>query len=264
MEEIAKKIRKNLISIIIPKVSHHIGSGLSIVDILTVLYFKILNVDPKNPQDLNRDIFILSKGHAANALYSTLFEKGFIDENIFYSFDKDGGFLPEHVSKNVCGVELSTGSLGHGICVANGFAIASKNDKKNNRIYCLVSGGELNEGSNWEAFMFASQQKLDNLIVILDHNLYQGFGKGESILNIEPLRDKLTAFGFEVQEIDGHNFSEIEEALNKAKNNLNHKPHFIIAKTIKGKGVKMFEEKPYESHYTGLTEEEKQSILNNL
>lgn len=264
MEEIAKKIRRNLISILLPDVSHHIGSSLSIIEILTVLYFKILNIDPNNPQDKNRDIFILSKGHAASALYSTLFEKGFFNNDILSSFDRDGGTLPEHVSKVVPGVELATGSLGHGLPVACGFAYSSKIDKKNNRIYCLVSGGELNEGSNWEAFLFAFQKKLDNLIIILDHNKYQGFGEGKEILNIEPLREKLIAFGFNIYEVDGHDMSKIEEALVSAKENLNQKPHFIIAKTIKGKGIKKYEEKPYESHYMGITNEEKIEILKEL
>ena len=156
----------------------HIGSALSCVDILTVLYFKILAIDPKNPWLENRDRFILSKGHAVAALYATLAERGFFNKKLLKSYCANGSNLPGHASRNcVAGVEVSTGSLGHGLAIANGIALAGKRDKKNYRVFVLLSDGECDEGSTWEAILFAGHHKLDNLVAIVDYNKWQAFGR---------------------------------------------------------------------------------------
>jgi transketolase len=264
MEVISKNIRKSIISMVVPGVSHHIGSCLSCVDILATLYFKLLNVDPQKPQDPRRDIFIMSKGHAGAAYFATLAEKGFFNKSLLSSFDIDNGIFPEHVSRIVPGVELSTGSLGHGLPVSCGFAINSKNEHIENRIVVLNSDGEMDEGSNWEAIAFAAHHKLDNLISIIDVNGCQGYGKTTKVLNLSPLSAKFEAFGWDVYEIDGHNFDDIILGYKKAYNSKNNKPKVILAHTIKGKGVKKYEDKPFESHYMGITDEEKKDILKNL
>lgn len=264
MEVISKNIRKTIISMLVPGVSHHIGSSLSCVDILAVLYFKLLKIDPQNPQDPKRDIFIMSKGHAGAAYFSVLAEKGFFHKSLLSQFDVDGGIFPEHVSRVAPGVELSTGSLGHGLPVACGFAINSKNEKLENQIVVLNSDGEMDEGSNWEAIAFAAHHKLDNLISIIDINGYQGFGATIKVLELSPLKDKFQAFGWDVYEIDGHNFDEIIMAYEKSVQAKNGKPKVILAHTIKGKGIKKYEDKPFESHYLGITEEEKIQILKDL
>lgn len=249
---------------LVPGVSHHVGCSLSCVDILATLYFKLLNVDPQYPQDPNRDIFIMSKGHAGAAYFATLAEKGFFHKSLLSQFDVDGGILPEHVSRVVPGIELSTGSLGHGLPVACGFAINSKNDNLGNRIVVLNSDGEMDEGSNWEAIAFAAHHKLNNLTSIIDINGYQGYGPTMKVLRLSPLKDKFEAFGWDVYEIDGHNYDEIIMAYKKSGNQKNNKPKVILAHTIKGKGVKKYEDKPFESHYMGITEEEKIKILADL
>jgi transketolase len=261
LEQIAKEIRRLVIETVVPEVTHHIGSSLSEVEILTALYFEIMNINPADPEDENRDRFILSKGHGALALYCTLYKKGFFGKDVLDRFDKDNSEVIEHANHVIPGVELSTGSLGHGLCVGNGMALSFKKDKKANRVYVLMSDGELNEGSNWEAFMFAAHHKLNNLTAIVDLNGFQGYGASQKVMQTEPLREKLEAFGWDVAEVDGHNLNELVEDLKECKEK--QKPQIVIAKTVKGKGVDFFEGK-FESHYLSIDENKKKEILENL
>jgi len=261
--QIAKEIRKKVLKMIFDSRTSHLGSSLSAVDILTVLYFKILKIDPKNPLDENRDRFILSKGHAAAALYAALAERGFFPKEILDGYCRDGGKLPGHSTRGcVPGVEVSTGSLGHGLPMGAGMAIAAKNDGKNYRIFILMSDGECEEGSVWEAALFASHHQLDNLIGIIDYNKLQAFGRTNEILNLEPLKKKWEDFGWKVKEVDGHSFSEIEESLSKIPFEKG-KPSLLICHTIKGKGVSFIEDK-LEWHYKNLTKEEYDMALKEL
>jgi len=261
--QIAKEIRKKVLKMVFDSRTPHLGSSLSAVDILTVLYFKILKIDPKNPLDENRDRFILSKGHAAAALYAALAERGFFPKEILDGYCRDGGKLPGHSTRGcVPGVEVSTGSLGHGLPMGAGMAIAAKNDGKNYRIFILMSDGECEEGSVWEAALFASHHQLDNLIGIIDYNKLQAFGRTNEILNLEPLKKKWEDFGWKVKEVDGHSFSEIEESLSKIPFEKG-KPSLLICHTIKGKGVSFIEDK-LEWHYKNLTKEEYDMALKEL
>ena len=182
---------------------------------------------------------------------------------IIGKYDTNGGILREHITRVVPGIELSTGSLGHGLPVGVGFALSNKNDNKKNRIFVLVSDGELNEGSNWEAFMFAGHQKLDNLTVILDKNDYQGYGLTSEIIDLSPIEGKLKNFGWNTYKADGHDFADLKKAFDNVKKSKNNKPNFIIAKTIKGKGIPEFEGK-FESHYHSITQEMKDSLLKKI
>ena len=241
----------------------HIGSALSCVDILTVLYFKILNINPQSPLAENRDRFILSKGHAASALYATLALKGFFSEEILDTYCQDGGKLPGHSTKGcVPGVEVSTGSLGHGLPMGVGMAIAAKNDGKKYRIFVLMSDGECEEGSVWEAAMLASHHKLDNLIAIIDYNKLQAFGRTNEVINLEPLTKKWAAFGWVVKEVDGYNYSDIEKAMREIPFKKN-KPSIIIAHTKKGKGISFMENK-LEWHYKSPNKEQFELALKEL
>jgi transketolase len=202
-----------------------------------------MNVNPKNYKDKDRDRFILSKGHAGAGVYAVLAESGFFSTELLKTHYKDGSALSGHVShKNIPGVELSTGSLGHGLSVGVGLAISAKLDKRKNKVIVLLSDGECDEGSNWEAIMFSAHHKLDNLIAIIDYNKLQSLDSIENTLNLEPFVDKWLAFGWNVVEVDGHNIQDISDAYKKASECLN-KPTCIIAHTTKGKGVSFFENK---------------------
>ncbi len=257
------KIRKTIIQMLAPIESHHIGCSLGIVEILTVLYFKILHVDPKKPNDPKRDIFILSKGHAGAAVYATLAERGFFSKKILAGYDRDNGTLTEHIAMLVPGVEFSTGSLGHGLPVGAGYALSLLNDNKKNKVYVLMSDGELNEGSNWEAIMFSNHHNLNNLIVIADFNGYQGYSSTKNVINLSPFFKKISSFQWNVYQVDGNNLNDLIKVLIKANTQKNGKPHFIIADTIKGKGVSCFEGK-FESHYKPVDEDLKKKILLEL
>lgn len=263
LSQTAYYIRKSIIEMLVPKESHHIGCSLSIVEILTVLYFHILRIDPKNPNDKNRDIFILSKGHAAAALYAALAQRGFFSQELLRKYDTNGGLLPEHVTRVVPGVEVSTGSLGHGLPIGVGFALSNLEMQKKNMVYVLMSDGELNEGSNWEAIMFAGFHKLGNLVVIIDANGVQGYGPTKKVLDLGQIKDKISPFGWYTYEIDGHNMEELMSLFQQIKKRSNGKPHFVIAHTIKGKGIPDFEGK-FESHYYSIDEETKRSILKKM
>ena len=262
-EKMSKKIRKHIIYMHAKSNSSHVGSALSCVEILVSLYFDILKINPKNPNAKNRDRFILSKGHAASALYATLAKRKFFPQNILTQYCCNGGKLPGHSTIHcVPGVEVSTGSLGHGLSIGTGIALAAKYDKLNYRVFVLLSDGECDEGSVWESALFASHHHLDNLTVIIDYNKMQAMGWTEQILQLEPLTDKWTSFGWVVKEINGHNFKQIINALRKIPY-VHHKPSLVIAHTIKGKGVSFMENQlPW--HYKAPSEEEFKQALKEL
>lgn len=237
LKEIAQKIRIDIIRAIHAAGSGHPGGSLSAADIVTALYFREMNIDPKNPKMLTRDKFILSKGHAGPVQYAALAEKGFFPKEELLTLRKIGSKLQGHPDmKKVPGIEMSTGSLGQGISAAVGMALANRMDDNEGRIYVLLGDGEIQEGIVWEAVMSAAHYKLDNLTAILDWNGLQIDGKNEDVMTVSPVDEKFKSFGWNVLYIDGHNFDEIVEALNKARQN-EGKPTVIIAKTIKGKGV---------------------------
>ena len=220
--------------------SSHIASILSIVDIISVLYENILNIYPKNPVDSRRDRFILSKGHAGAAVYAILAEKGFFPVSELKKHCSNGSNFSGHIShKNIPGVEFSTGSLGHGLSVSCGIATYAKIEKKSFKVFVLMSDGECDEGSNWEAALYASHRKLNNLIAIIDYNKLQSIESTYNTLNLEPLVSKWESFGWEVHEVDGHNHLKLEKLFKKIKKS--SKPVCIIAHTIKGKGISFME-----------------------
>lgn len=240
-EEIAKKIRREVLDIIYRTKTPHIGCSFSIVDILVALYFKILKISPQNPVDPNRDRFILSKGHGVPALYPVLAEKGFFNREILQGFAVDGGTLESHPTRDIAkGIEVSSGSVGHGLSLGAGMALAVRYDRRDSRIFVLLGDGELDEGSNWEAIMFASHHHLDNLTAIIDRNQCQILGRTSEVLDLEPLAEKWRSFGWEVKEINGHSFKEIIETLESLPFKAG-KPSCIIANTIKGKSVSFME-----------------------
>ena len=263
LESIAKNIRYSMIKALNPGVSHHIGCSLDIIEILTYLYFHELNIDPKNPKSDKRDMFILSKGHAGIALFSTLSHRGFFGQELLDGYDQDGGTVPEHATTVVPGVELSTGSLGHGLPVATGLALDFQGTKSSRRSVVLMSDGELDEGSNWEAIMFAGHHKLSKLIAIVDQNGFQGYGETKKIIDLSLLADKVKLFGWEVYEIDGHDFEQLKLIFTQIKQSESGKPSMIIAKTIKGKGIPHFEGK-FESHYNSIDQVTKDKILSGM
>ena len=221
--------------------SGHPGGSLSAADIFAYLYEKELRVDPENPQWQDRDRFVLSKGHCCPSLYAVLALKGFFDWNELTNLRHVGAMLQGHPDmKKTPGIDMSTGSLGQGVSTACGMALAAKLDKKDYRVYTLLGDGEVEEGQVWEAAMFASHNKLDNLVVMVDQNGLQIDGTVEQVAGIEPLDKKFEAFGFEVVKIDGHDFEQIKAALDKAKT-VKGKPTAILAKTVKGKGVSFME-----------------------
>ena len=251
MNKIIKNIRSNILNHTYKAKSSHIGSCLSIVEILVVLYNKVLK---KN------DRFILSKGHAALALYCTLFEKKIISQKILNTFGFNKSILMNHVSHKVKGVEFSTGSLGHGLPVAVGKALKFKINKESNRVFVLLSDGEMNEGTTWESLLFASHHKLDNLNIIIDYNKIQSMDFVKKVINIEPLKSKLSSFGCNVHEINGHDILAIHKVLTKKNKN---KPKIVIANTIKGKGVSFMENNNL-WHYKNPNQKELVAGLNEI
>ncbi|WP_077369804.1 transketolase [Anaerosalibacter sp. Marseille-P3206] len=263
LKSIAKKLRIDIIEMLTESKSGHPGGSLSACEILTALYFKEMNIDPKNPDWEDRDRFILSKGHGAPVLYATLAEKGYFPKEELMNLRKIDSMLQGHPDmKGTKGVDMSTGSLGQGIAAANGMAIAGKLDNKDYRVYALLGDGECQEGIVWEAAMFAAHYKLDNLTVFLDHNGLQIDGRNEDVMNIEPIDEKFKAFGWNVISIDGHNFEEIISAIEEAKNT-SGKPTMIIAKTVKGKGVSFMEDQAG-WHGKAPSKEEAEKALSEL
>jgi len=261
--DLAKKIRISSLKMTSSGKSAHIGSILSIADILAVLYGSVLKIDPKKPQWPNRDRFILSKGHAGAGVYAVLAEMGFFPKELLKTHYQNGSKLSGHVShKGIPGVELSTGSLGHGLSVGAGMATVANMDKKTHKVVVLLSDGECDEGSIWEAAMFASHHKLNNLIAVIDYNKIQSLDLIKNTIELEPLRDKWESFGWKVIEVDGHNHIEIHNAFNKKSTN-HDKPNVIIAHTIKGKGVSFMENKVL-WHYRTAAGDEFTQALNEL
>jgi transketolase len=256
-------VRKDVVSMIHTAGSGHPGGSLSAVEILTVLYFCEMRIRPEEPDWLDRDRFILSKGHAAPLVYAILAERGFFPKSELATFNAPGTNLQKHLDMHlVPGVELSTGSLGQGLSAGIGMALSAKLDKRDSYVYVLVGDGELQEGQIWEAAMSAAQFKVDHLIVFLDKNNCQVDGYTQDICNIDPVDEKWLSFGWQVQSIDGHDIAQILDALAQAKS-VPGKPHIIIANTVKGKGVSFMENKP-EWHARAFTDEEYDQAMTEL
>jgi len=261
IEQLALRIRRHALDMTSNGKTSHIGSILSIADILAALYRSELQYNTDNPKWEDRDRFILSKGHAGAGLYAALAESGFFSIDKLKTHYKNGSDLSGHVShKNIPGVEFSTGSLGHGLPVATGMALAAKINKKKHNVYVLMSDGECDEGSNWEAALFAPHHKLDNLTVIIDRNNLQSIKSTENTLALEPFVDKWIAFGWHVLEIDGHNLDQIIKAFNSKVLN---KPLCIVANTIKGKGISFMENQVL-WHYRSPQSDEYENALKEL
>lgn len=249
--KIIKQIRESILKKTFDAQSSHIGSCLSIVEILYSIYFHKLK---------KKDSFILSKGHAALALYCTLYQKKILKKKIIDTYGKNNSLLMSHVSHKVKGVEFSTGSLGHGLPYAVGKALGEKINKTKSKVYVLISDGELNEGTTWESLLFASFHQLDNLFIIIDYNKIQSLDFVKNVLKIEPLVKKLSAFNCNVAKINGHDVKQILSSLNLPKNK---KPSIVIANTIKGKGVE-FMENTISWHYKSPDKKQLDKALKNL
>lgn len=263
MRQKAKNFRRKILIMTTQAGSGHPGGSLSAIDVITALYFHQMRIDPKNPKWEDRDRFVLSKGHSCPALYVVLAERGYFPNEELSTLRKLGSILQGHPDMNLTpGVEMSTGSLGLGLSVACGIALAGKLDKKDYRVYCMLGDGELDEGSVWEAAMAASHFRLDNLTAILDRNGMQIDGNTECVMRLEPLSDKWKAFGWTTMIIDGHDMRQILNTLDLAKNSKD-KPTMIIAKTVKGKGVSFMQNK-LEYHGRSLTKDELACALDEL
>jgi transketolase len=250
----AKRIRIHALRMVHAANASHIGSCLSMADVLAVLYTRFLRLDPNDPRRADRDRLIVSKGHAAAIVYAALAERGFFSADELLKYCQAGTSLTGHVSHSVPGIEASTGSLGHGLPIAVGLALAAKADKQAWRSVCILSDGECDEGSNWEAILFAPHHRLDNLVVIVDYNKIQSFGRVEEVLALEPFADKWRAFGWHVVECDGHDRAALERALT-AVPEIAGKPTVLMAHTVKGKGVHFMEDK-LEWHYKSPSQQQ--------
>lgn len=242
LEGIAKEVRKLIVEMTYEAKSGHPGGSLSAVEILTYLYFREMNIDPSRPDWPDRDRFVLSKGHATPALYSILALRGFFDRNLLHGFRKINSPLQGHAVNHVPGVDITAGSLGQGLSNAIGLALASRIDGRKYRVFAMIGDGESDEGSIWEAALFAAHQKVSNLIVFLDRNMIQLDGFTEDILSLGDLESKFRAFGWSSITINGHSFREIEKAMEWARQA--DGPKMIVARTVKGKGVKYMENNP--------------------
>ena len=259
LSQVAKEVRKFIIEVACKSKTPHVGSSLSCVDLLVSLYFHELNIDQKKWD--NRDIFILSKAHAAVALYAVLAIKGIISKETFNKYFQNDGSLPAHLDRfSAKGIEVSAGSLGHGFNMALGMAYGYKLKKDKRKVFVLIGDGESQEGSVWEGALFAAKLRIDNLTAIMDYNNLQGYGRPNEICYFEPVIDKWKAFGWETYRVDGHNFKEIIAAFKKPHN---VKPKIIIADTRKGKGVSFMEDE-MKWHYYIVTEELREKALQEL
>lgn len=261
-KQLADKIRRHVIKMTHKGKASHVASALSIADLLSVMYGLVLNVSPDSVRDPNRDRLILSKGHACTALYGALAEKGFFPVEWLDTFYQNSGRLFGHATLGTPGVEFSTGSLGHGLPVSCGLALAGKHDGLSYRVFTILSDGECDEGSVWEAALFAAQHNLDNLIAIIDYNKMQALGPTVEIIDLSPLNEKWSAFGWEVLEIDGHDHMAIQTAFDQIPFCPN-KPSCLITHTVKGKGVSFMENK-LEWHYKSPNSKEVELALNEL
>jgi transketolase len=263
LPDIARRARRHILQMVFNAQSSHVGSALSIVDILTVLYHRTLRIDPGNPWRDDRDRFILSKGHASAALYATLALRGYFPEETLATYCADGSSLPGHSTMRcVPGVEVSTGSLGHGLSIGCGMALAAKRSAWTHRVFVLLSDGECDEGSVWEAALFAGHHKLDNLVAIVDFNRIQAFGSTRDVLNLEPFADKWAAFGWETTSVDGHDLPALETALAPVPFRAG-KPSLLVARTVKGKGVSFMED-CLAWHYKSPNAEQLEAALKEL
>lgn len=249
--DLARRIRCRALEMVTRARASHIGSALSIADIVAVLYGRVLRVDPSSPRHPERDRFILSKGHACVAVYAALAETGFIDANILESYGTDCSPLMAHISHKIPGAEFSTGALGHGLPFGTGKALACKLGKKSWRTIVLTSDGEWGEGSNWEAALFAAHHKLNKLLCIIDYNKLQSLTTVDDTLRLEPLHSKFEAFGWAVKEVDGHDHDALAQVFDESSWP-EEKPAIVIAHTVKGKGVSFMENK-VEWHYRNPT-----------
>jgi transketolase len=260
---IATEIRREILKMHSGARTSHIGSSLSCVDILVALYFGVLNIDPGKPKDAGRDRFILSKGHAVSSLYAILAKRGFSRPEDLERYCSDGSTMPGHATLgSVPGIEVSTGSLGHGLSIGAGMALAGKMEKRGYKVYVLLSDGECNEGSVWETALFAKQHSLDNLVAIVDYNKMQALGNTDDILSLEPFADKWKMFGWNAKEANGHDIGALIECMKRITPNGN-KPTVIIAHTVKGKGVSFMENKLL-WHYKSPSEDEVETALKEL
>ncbi len=263
LKNIANSIRRKIIEMVYSAKSGHPGGSLSIADILAVLYFKEMNVDPLDPKNPDRDRLVLSKGHASPGLYAALSLRGFFPESLLAGFRKLNSKLEGHVHRGVPGVEASTGSLGQGLGIGVGIALAGKLDSKDYHVFVIVGDGEIEEGSIWEALMAGAKYKLNNLIVILDKNGVQLDGYTKDIMPLGNINAMVSSFGWNTIEIDGHNFEEIISAVEEAKKS-SDKPTFIIANTIKGKGVSYMENNPKYHGSPPASQEEYEQALREI
>ena len=263
LQKKATELRKDIVTMICKSKSGHPGGSLSVIDILTALYYDVMDVDATNPKKEDRDRFVLSKGHAAPALYAVLADKGYIPKEALGTLRQFGSILQGHPDmKKVPGVEISTGSLGQGLSVANGMALGLKLQNKKNRVYVAMGDGELQEGQVWEAAMTSAQYKLDNLTAFVDYNNLQIDGNVNEIMDVASIEDKFKAFGWHVVSIDGHDFEQILKAIELAKS-VETKPTMIVANTIKGKGVD-FMENVCGFHGVAPTEDETKKAIEQL
>jgi len=255
----ATQIRKDVIEMVYRAKTGHTGSSLSNTDILTTLYYSILNVDPENPDLENRDRFILSKGHAVESYYAILGDKGFFPKEELKTFSEFGSRLIGHPNNKVPGVEMNTGALGHGLSISVGMALAAKKDQGSYRVFTLMGDGEQAEGSIWEAAMSAAHYKLDNLVAIIDRNKLQISGTTDFVMELEPLEDKWKAFGWEVIAVDGHDIEKMQQIFAAAPIKKG-KPTLVMAYTTKGKGVCYMENVPHWHHGVPTVEEYEQAL----
>ena len=264
LKNIALRLRKSTILTSSKAKIPHLGSCLSCLDLLVYLYWKEMNINIKNFRAHDRDRFILSKGHGAPALYQVLAEIGFFNKELLKSFGENDSYFHEHPPKpgSIQGIEAATGSLGHGLPMALGMALSSKIKGLNFKCYALLSDGECNEGTIWEAAMLASSLKVNNLIAIIDFNKWQATGRSQEIMSLDPLREKWSSFGWQALETDGHDFNEIEQTFIKTKIST-QKPTVIIAHTIKGKGISFMEDNN-NWHYRTPNESELEAAFSEL
>ena len=264
IKQISNEIRGFTIECIASLGSGHIGGSYSIVDVLSVLYYQVMNIDPKNPKMDDRDRLVVSKGHAGPAVYATLAHRGYFPKSELYTLNKINTNLPSHCDMNkTIGIDMTTGSLGQGLSCAVGMAIASKVKNNGAYIYAIIGDGELEEGQNWEAAEFAAIQKLDNLIVFLDNNDMQIDDYAHNLVYTGNYVDKWKSFGFDAVEVDGHSHEDIYNAIMKAKENTG-KPHMIVLNTIKGKGVSFIEEAKVGNHSMPINAEQLKLALKEL
>jgi len=255
LDNLAGEFRYVITDMICRAGSGHLGGALSLVEIIISLYFRIMKIDPKNPKWADRDRLVMSKGHAGPVLYTALAYKGYFPKKWLGTLNANGTTLPSHVDQILTpGIDMTAGSLGQGLSCACGIALSNKIDSKENNVHCIIGDGESNEGQIWEAALFAGHRKLDNLIGICDYNKLQIDGTTSEILNLEPIKSKWESFNWEVSEMDGHDWDDIDNTINKARETKG-KPKMIIAHTIKGKGCTIIENRP-ESHNIKVPDEQ--------